>query len=73
MTHRIADLVGDTFDVFRQKSGEAAEVTIDAATDAYRVVSESAEKAADGIRKRLKKANPQLPKEEVPVRKESTD
>ena len=58
VTHKVTDIVGDTYDVFKKKSGEAMEKTIEVASEAYRDVSESAEKAADGIKKKLEKPAP---------------
>ena len=55
VTHKVTDIVSDTYDVFKKKSGEAMEKTIDAATDAYEDVSEAAGKAADAFRKKLER------------------
>jgi len=50
VTHKISDVVSDTIDVFRKKSNEAIDNTIDLASDAYTTVIDSAGKAADGTK-----------------------
>lgn len=50
VTHKISDVVSDTLDVFRKKSNEAIDNTIDLASDAYTTVKASAGKAADGTK-----------------------
>lgn len=66
VTHKMADVVSDTFNVFTRKSGEAVGNTIDAASgayrtvadtasDAYRSVGETADKAVDAIKEKLER------------------
>ena len=58
ITHKVADVVGDTFDVFKKKSGEAMDATMDVASDTYRRVVETAESTANKIRKKLERSAP---------------
>lgn len=55
VTHKLSDVVNDTFDVFRKKSNEAIDNTIDLASDAYATVKDSAGKAADGTKETFEK------------------
>lgn len=55
VTHKITDVVNDTLDVFRKKSNQAIDSTIDLASDAYVTVKETAAKAADGTKETLGK------------------
>ena len=55
VTHKVTDVVSDTFDAVKKKSGEAMGKTIDVASDAYRTVAETAEKAAGDIREKLER------------------
>ena len=55
VTHKITDVVSDTFDTFRKKSVVAIDSTIDLASDAYTTVKETAGKAADGTKETLEK------------------
>jgi len=55
VTHRVSDIVSDTFDAVKKKSEHMAEQTADAATDAYRTIADTAEKASNRIRKKLEK------------------
>ena len=55
VTHKITDVVSDTFDTFRKKSVVAIDSTIDLASDAYTTVKETAGKAADGTKDTLEK------------------
>jgi hypothetical protein len=56
VTHKVTDVVSDTFDVVKKKSGDAIEKTIDVASDTYRTVAETAEKTADEVRKKLERS-----------------
>jgi hypothetical protein len=47
VTHKVTDIVGDTFDVVKDRSGRAMEKAGGVASDAYRTVAESAGKAAE--------------------------
>lgn len=47
VTHKITDVVSDSFDMFKRKSGEAFDKTADIATSTYDSVIESASKAAN--------------------------
>jgi hypothetical protein len=64
VTHKVADIVSDSYDSLKKKTGMAVDVTVDLASDAYQSSSEIAEKAAntvlesagkiaDGIREKL--------------------
>jgi len=55
VTHKITDVVSDSFDVFRKKSGVAIDRTVDLASDAYVTVKENAEKVANRARSNIKK------------------
>ena len=55
VTHKLSDVVSDTFDVFCKKSNEAIDSTIDLASDAYTTVKVTAGKAADGTKESLEK------------------
>ena len=55
MTHKLSDVVSDTIDVFRKKSGEALDSTIELGSDAYSTVKETTEKAVGSTRERLQK------------------
>jgi hypothetical protein len=54
VTHRISDVVADTFDVVKEKAGKAVDRTIEVAAEGYRGVSDGAEQAADLIREKVK-------------------
>ena len=54
VTHKISDVVADTFDVVKEKAGKAVDRTIDVAAEGYRGVSDGAEHAADLIRAKVK-------------------
>ncbi|MDD2743968.1 MAG: hypothetical protein PHV02_17005 [Rhodocyclaceae bacterium] len=54
--------VNDTFDVFRKKSSEAIDSTIDLASDAYTTVKETAGKAADGTKETFGKIRSKVSK-----------
>lgn len=73
VTHKFTDVVSDTFDVVKKKSGKAMGKTIDIASDAYRTVSETAEKATDGIRGKLEKTSPKLLKAKDPQKGDATN
>jgi hypothetical protein len=62
VTHKLSDVVNDTFDVFRKKSNEAIDSTIDLASDAYTTVKETAGKAADGTKETLGKISSKVTK-----------
>ncbi len=62
VTHKLSDVVNDTFDVFRKKSNEAIDSTIDLASDAYTTVKETAGKAADGTKETLGKISSKVSK-----------
>lgn len=62
VTHKLSDVVNDTFDVFRKKSNEAIDSTIDLASDAYTTVKETAGKAADGTKETLGKISSKVGK-----------
>lgn len=49
VTRKFTDVVGESLDAVKKKSGEVADKTIDVASDAFRSVSNTAGKAADGI------------------------
>ncbi len=53
VTHKIGDVVGDSFILLKKKSGEAIDKTAEVASGTYRTVSETAEKAAGNIRKKI--------------------
>jgi hypothetical protein len=55
VTHKLSDVVSDTFDVFRKKSSEALDSTIELGSDAYSTVKETTEKAVGSTRVRLQK------------------
>ena len=55
VTHKITDVVSDSFDVFRKKSGVAIDRTVDLASDAYVTVKETAGKVANRARSNIKK------------------
>ena len=55
VTHTIIDVVSDSFDLFRKKSGVAIDRTVDLASDAYVTVKENAEKVANRARSNIKK------------------
>lgn len=55
VTHKVTDVVSDTFDVFAKKSGEAMETKIDAASDGIRTVAETAHKVVDAIKEKLER------------------
>lgn len=55
VTRKISDVVSDGFEVVKKKSGEVVGKTTSAASEAIRVVSETAESAAGGVRDRLGK------------------
>jgi len=55
VTHKISDVVSDSFDVFRKKSGVAIDRTVDLASDAYVTVKETAGKVANRTRSNIKK------------------
>jgi len=54
VTHKITDVVSDSFDVFRKKSGVAIDRTVDLASDAYVTVKETAGKVANRTRSNIK-------------------
>jgi len=47
VTHKISDVVGDSYKKLKEKTGEAMEKTVDLASDAYVVGKEQGKKAAD--------------------------
>lgn len=72
VTHRIADVVSDTFDSVKKTSGTAIDKTLEAATDAYRSVSQGASEVADHVRKRARRipSVPPAPESFVPFEAE---
>lgn len=57
VTHKIADVVSDTFDSVKKKAGTALDTTADAASGAYTAASEAAETLAATVRERLATRN----------------
>ena len=55
VTHKITDVVSDSFGAFRKKSGVAVDRTVDLASDAYVTVKETAGKVADQTRTKIKR------------------
>ena len=49
VTHRITDIVSDSVDTVKKKSGEALDKTVDVASDAYRTVGKAAETIKDKL------------------------
>lgn len=47
VTHKVADMVGDTFNVVKKKSGEAMDFTMDAASETFHVVKKKSGEAMD--------------------------
>ncbi len=47
VTHRVADVVGDTFNVVKKKSGKAMDLTIDAASETFQVVKKKSGEAME--------------------------
>lgn len=62
VTHKLSDVVNDTFVVLRKKSNEAIDGTIDLASDAYTTVKVSAGKAADGTKETFGKISSKVSK-----------
>ena len=69
VTHRIADVVSDTLDTVKKTSGTAIDKTVEAATDAYRSVSQGASEVAEQVRKRTRRmpSPPPVPESFVPI------
>lgn len=49
VTHKISDVVGDTLNVFKQKTGSAMEMTLEAATEAYGAVATTTAKVGNSV------------------------
>lgn len=49
VTHKISDVVGDTFNVFKKKTGSAVEMTFEAATEAYGAVAITTAKVGSSV------------------------
>ncbi|PKO71531.1 MAG: hypothetical protein CVU20_06625 [Betaproteobacteria bacterium HGW-Betaproteobacteria-14] len=65
VTHKITDVVSDTFDAFKRKSGEVIDKTADHTASAYGSVKKSAGKVAEGTRETLEKLKSKKRKGEV--------
>ncbi|MCW5886656.1 MAG: hypothetical protein KIT07_00860 [Anaerolineales bacterium] len=55
VTHKITDVVSDSLEALRKKSGVAIDRTVDIASDAYMTVKETAGKVADHTRTKIKR------------------
>jgi len=66
VTHKFADVVGDTFNVVKKKSGKAMEITSDIASCAYRSVSETASDAYQTVSETAEKAAEANPPSQAP-------
>lgn len=60
VTHKITDVVSDSLEALRKKSGVAIDRTVDIASDAYMTVKETAGKVADHTRTKIKRNKKEL-------------
>ncbi|KAB2931887.1 MAG: hypothetical protein F9K21_13370 [Rhodocyclaceae bacterium] len=58
VTHKITDVVSDSFDAFRRTSSDAIDRTVDLASDAYVTVKKSAGKVAEHAHRKVKGMKP---------------
>ena len=64
VTHRITDVVSDTFGTVKEKSGAAMVRSFDVASDAYHAVSETVVKAAESIKEKKEKSGAKVGKKD---------
>lgn len=62
VTHKVGDVLSDTFDSVKKKSGEVLDKTADLASDAYDAVKDTAGKAADGTMDTIEKLKSKVKK-----------
>jgi hypothetical protein len=55
VTHKLSDMVSDTYHIFKEKAGDAIDKTVDISSSAYEAVKESAGKATNNTLKTVEK------------------